>query len=348
MDDPSRTNRRGGPQWPPELPAAFHQAKRYALVVGAILLILALNTLWYTVPADSQGVLLRFGRVVDGIIQPGLHFKLPLRIDEVRIVPVKRQLKMEFGSSSRREDTTNASQYGDDDPEMVRNMVTGDRNAVHAEWVVQYQINDLQKYLFKTRNPEDTLRNVSEAVMREIIGDRTVDEVLTIGRMEVESEAKKKLAELSATYTLGISVDQVQLLGVNPPPPVRAAFDDVNQAEQEKEQKINLARAQYNSSVPQARGEAEKQVSEAEGNALKRTNEAKGDANRFSAVFTEYARAPEITRRRLYMETMAEVLPQMGRKVILDDSARNVLPFLPLNADLVPPPPPATTTPQNR
>ncbi len=344
MPDYSRTSRGEGPSRPPQLPGAFHKAKPIALGVAGLLVFSALNSTWYTVPADSQAICLRFGSILDGVVEPGLHFKLPFGIDEVRTVAVKRQLKLEFGNSDRQVDASNPFQYGEDDPEIVKNIVTGDLNAVHLEWVVQYQIGDLKRYLFHTRNPEDTLRDASEAVMREVVGDRTVDEILTIGRTEMESEAQKHLSSLANLYELGISVDQVQLLGVNPPPQVRASFDDVNQAQQEREQKINLARAQYNSAVPSARGEAEKIVSEAEGNGLKRTNEAMGDANRFSAVFTEYARAPEITRRRLYMETMTEVLPRMGRKVILDENARNVLPFLPLNAELVPQAPAPNTS----
>ena len=329
----------------PPTPNLRRNAKLIAWGVGGLLLLLTVNSTWYTVPADSQAVCLRFGHVVDASIQPGLHFKLPLGIDEVTVVAVKRQLKLEFGSPDRRTDATNPFQYGEDDPEVVKNMVTGDLNAAHVEWVVQYQIGDITNYLFHARTPEETLRDASEAVMREVVGDRTVDEILTVGRTEMESEAHKRLAALSELYELGITVDQVQLLGVNPPTQVRHSFDDVNQAQQEREQKINLARAQYNSAVPQARGEADKQISEAEGNALKRINEAIGDAAKFQAVFTEYARAPEITRRRLYMETMTDILPRMGRKVIIDESARSVLPFLPLNPDTTAPPParPAST-----
>ena len=334
---------RNGVRLPPT-PSLRKNAKLIAWGVGGLLLLVGVNSTWYTVPADSQAVCLRFGHVVDNNIQPGLHFKLPFGIDEITTVAVKRQLKLEFGSAGRREDATNSYQYGRDDPDTVKNMVTGDLNAAHVEWVVQYQIGDITNYLFHARTPEETLRDASEAVMREVVGDRTVDEILTVGRTEMESEAHKRLAALSNLYELGIAVDQVQLLGVNPPPQVRHSFDDVNQAQQEREQKINLARAQYNSAVPQARGEADKQISEAEGNALKRTNEAIGDAARFKAVFIEYERAPEITRRRLYMETMTDILPRMGRKVIIDESARSVLPFLPLNPDTVSPTPPRSTT----
>lgn len=309
-----------------------------AWVVGGVIALQAVNSAWYSVPADSEAIVLRFGHITDSAVQPGLHFKLPFGIDEALIEPVKRQLKLEFGSSSPQRDATNPYQYGEDDPEVVKNIVTGDLNAAHVEWVVQYHIGNLQNYLFHSRFPEETLRDAAEAAMREVVGDRTVDEVLTTGRLEVEVEAQKRLTAMAALYELGLVVDQVQLVGVNPPPPVRRSFDDVNQAQQEREQKINVARAAYNASIPQAKGTADKLVSEAEGNALKRTNEAVGDAGRFEAVFTEYAKSPEITRQRLYLETMTKIIPQMGRKVILDSSARSILPFLPLTDPLVPPP----------
>ncbi len=327
------------------------QRHRPKLVLGAwilagILTILIANSTWYSVPADSEAVVLRLGHISESAVQPGLHFKLPLGIDVALVVPVKRQLKLEFGNPNPLRDATNPYQYGDDDAEKVKNIVTGDLNAAHVEWVVTYHIGNLQNYLFHTRGPEETLRDAAEAAMREVVGDRTVDEVLTIGRLEVEVEALKRLSALATLYELGLMVDQVQLVGVNPPPPVRQSFDDVNQAQQEREQKINVARAAYSASIPQAKGEALKLISEAEGNALKRTNEAAGDAGRFQAVFTEYVKSPEITRQRLYLETMTKIIPLMGRKVILDDSARNVLPFLPLNDALVPPPAaPATSRP---
>ena len=303
----------------------------------ALLAFLTLNGLWYQVPAESEAVTLRFGKLVGENIKPGLHFKLPLGIDQARIEPVQRQLKLEFGFSTP--GATSDFQYGDrSEEENVKNMVTGDLNSAHVEWVVQYRITNLSDYLFKVREAAETLRDVSESVMREIVGDRTVDEVLTVGRQEIETEAHTKINRIAKLYDLGLAIDQVQLKGVNPPPAVRASFDEVNRAQQEREQLINVARGEYNKAVPRAKGEADQKLSEAEGDALKRINESTGDASRFKAVFAEYSKAPDVTRQRLYLETMAEVLPKLGNKVILDEDASNVLPFLPLNGAPLPKP----------
>jgi membrane protease subunit HflK len=215
-------------------------------------------------------------------------------------------------------------------------MVTGDLNSAHVEWVVQYRITNLADYLFKVREAAETLRDVSESVMREIVGDRTVDEVLTIGRLEIETEALGKINVISKLYDLGLTIDQIQLKGVNPPPAVRASFEEVNNAQQERETLINVAKGEYNKAVPRAKGEADQKLSEAEGDALKRINESIGDAARFKAIYAAYANAPDVTRQRLYFETMSEILPRLGSKVILDEAASNVLPFLPLTPGTTP------------
>lgn len=301
----------------------------------ALLFLISANTLWYQIPAESEGVKLRFGRLVEDGIQPGLHFKLPLGIDRLEIAPVKRQLKMEFGF--RTQGATNEYQTGSPgEEEPVKSMLTGDLNSAHVEWVVQYRITNLADYLFKVRDSAETLRDVSESVMREIVGDRTVDEVLTVGRQEIENQALKTTNEISKQYELGLTIELVQLKGVNPPPAVRDSFDEVNRAQQDREKAINVAKGEYNKAVPRAKGEADQQLSKAEGEALKRINEATGDAGRFKVVFNEYTKAPAVTRQRLYLETMAEILPKLGNKVVLDESASNVLPFLPLNPATVP------------
>ncbi len=318
----------------PRLPPGA--GKKIALGIGLAVALFVVNTLWYSVKADEQAVKLRFGKVIQTNIPPGLHFKLPLGIETVDIFATQRQLVLEFGSESMQAGATNPHQFGNDDPETVKNMVTGDLNAAHVEWVVQYRVSDLPAFLYKVRDPEETLRDVSESVMREIVGDRTVDEVLTVGRQEIQVEARKRLTDVSALYELGIQIDDVLLKGVNPPTQVRKSFDAVNRAQQEREENINIARGEYNKLVPKAKGEADQKISEAEGDALKRVNEATGDAARFTAVYTEYTKAPEITRRRLYLETMQEILPLMGRKVVIDNDARNVLPFLPLQPGAAP------------
>jgi membrane protease subunit HflK len=236
-------------------------------------------------------------------------------------------LKLEFGFI-----TPNATNYfqGDRQPEETETMITGDLNTALVPWVIQYRITDPKVYLFGAREPEDTLRDLSESVMREVIGDRTVDEVLTIGRHDIESATLKRLAELCSQYDLGIQIQQVQLATVRPPAVVQAAFNDVNQAQQEKQTAINQAWAVYNDAVPNARGQAKEREKQAEAYAFHRVNEARGDAEKFSLLFAEYRKAPEATRRRLYLEAMQAILPNLQKKIIIDDSLKNVLSTLPL------------------
>ena len=303
-----------------------------AMIWGALVLfgVIAVWTSYYTVPAESEGVVLRFGRYLD-TVQAGLHFKVPFGIDEVSIVPTRRQLKMEFGFSTPGH--TFLSQRGGE-PEREKSMVTGDLNAALVEWVVQFRIHDPKQFLFDVRNPEQTLRDLSEAAMREVIGDRTVDEVITIGRQEIEISALARLQALVKLYQIGIVVDQVQLKNVNPPQAVQASFNEVNKAQQDRENMINIANGEYNKAVPKARGEAESAIQAAEGYRFKRINEAEGDIASFNAVLEQYSKAPQITRTRLYLETMADVLPQAGQKIIVDDSLRQWLQLLPMSGKL--------------
>jgi membrane protease subunit HflK len=285
-------------------------------------------TSYYTVPSDSVAVVQRFGKYLEDV-PPGLHFKLPLGIDTATIVPVKRQLKQEFGfATPGAGDPYQGAHEGKRETEMV----TGDLNAALVEWVVQYRISDPVKFLFEVRQPTETLRYVSESVMREVVGDRTVDEVITIGRQEIETEALARMQELSTKYAMGISIDQVQLKNINPPGPVQESFNEVNQAQQEKEKLINEARRDYNKVIPLAEGEKDQRIREADGYRLKRINEAEGDAARFSALLAEYSKAPEVTRRRIYLETMQEIMPGIRSTIIVDEEARSILPLLNLDS----------------
>jgi len=297
------------------------------LIIVAILLTgMIAWTSYYTVPSDSVAVVQRFGKYVNEV-PPGLHFKIPLGVDTATIVPVKRQLKQEFGFATP--GASDAFQRPRErDAKRETEMVTGDLNAALVEWVIQYRISDPVKFLFEVREPSETLRYVSESVMREVVGDRTVDEVITIGRQEIESEALIKMQALSTKYAMGISIDQVQLKNINPPLPVQESFNEVNQAQQEKEKLINEARRDYNKVIPLAEGEKDQRIREADGYRLKRINEAEGDASRFVALFAEYSKAPEVTRRRIYIETLQDVLPGIRSKIILDEEARGILPFL--------------------
>src|SRR6202171_5795728 len=292
-----------------------------------ILLIVLAWTSYYTVQAESEGVVLRFGRFLK-TVEPGLHFKLPFGIDQVTVLPTRRQLKLEFGFVTP--GYTNPDQAGNDQRE-EESMVTGDLNAALVEWVVQYRIDDPKQYLFDVRNPAQTLRDLSEAAMREVIGDRTVDEVITIGRQDIEVSALARMQELAKRYMLGVRVDQVQLKTVNPPAEVQASFNEVNKAQQDRENAINIANGDYNEAVPRARGQADQTIRGAEGYRFKRVNEAEGDVASFNAMLEQYIKAPEITRTRLYLETMGDVLPYMGPKIIIDDSMKQLLPILPLS-----------------
>src|SRR5437773_1314069 len=312
-------------------PNAEVKPVRLALgLIACIGLVLAFFTLLFgftTIPANSVGVKTRFGAYHD-IVNPGLAYAIPY-IDEIHIVPTQRLLKLEFGFSSP--NATNIYQ-GDVEPAETETMITGDLNTAVVPWVVQYRITDPKVYLFGAREPEKTLRDLSESVMREVIGDRTVDEVLTIGRHDIETSTLKRLADLCSQYGLGLQIQQVQLATVRPPPAVQAAFNEVNQAQQEKQTAINQAWAIYNDAVPNARGQAKERQKQAEAYAFRRVNQAKGDTEKFSLLLAEYAKAPEITRRRLYFESMEAILPALERKVIVDDSIKGVLQTLPLMA----------------
>ena len=300
------------------------------LAAISLLVLIGVFTSFYTVPADSQAVVLRFGKP-QKTTGPGLHGKLPFGIDRTLMVEVTRQLQQEFGFGTQ--GATNPWQFTDpNEQELEKSMVTGDLNAALVEWVVQYRIEDPQQYLFAVREPDATLRDLSESIMREIVGDRTVDEVITVGRQEIEIVASEKLQAATVEYAMGLRIDQVQLKDVNPPRRVQASFNEVNQAQQERESAINRANGEYNKEVPRARGEADRDISAAQGYATKRVNESEGDVASFEALLIEYTAAPEITRRRLYLETMSEILPKLGKTVIIDEETKGLLPFLNLGA----------------
>jgi membrane protease subunit HflK len=299
----------------------------FGLIWPVIIIVLfGLYSSFYTVETNSQAVILRFGKHIK-TVDPGAHFKLPFGIDKAIEVPVKRQLKQEFGFATA--GATNLYQAtGRGEQEAEKSMVTGDLNAALVEWVVQYRIEDPMQYLFEVRSPDETMRDASESVMREVVGDRTVDEVITIGRQEIEAEALAKLQGVVTEYTMGIKIDQVQLKNVNPPLKVQSSFNEVNAAQQERESAINVATGEYNMVIPRAKGEADQLISAAEGYSIKRINEAEGDVSAFNALLVEYTKSPEITKRRLYLETMTDILPKFGRKIILDEDAKGLLPLL--------------------
>ena len=299
---------------------------RVAAAVAAVILFFASV---YQVQPDEAGVVTRFGRYAR-VTDPGLHFIVPF-LENVTKVPVERQLKEEFGF--RTVEAGVRSVY--DERQFLEEslMLTGDLNVAVVEWIVQYKVQDPRAYLFNVRDIRSTFRDMSEAAMRDVVGDHSVDEVLTVGREQIASRAKDLLQEMNNRYETGISVQQLVLQDVNPPDLVKPSFNEVNEAIQEKERLTNEALAEYNQAIPRARGDAERLIQEAEGYAAERVNRARGEAARFESVYAEYRNAPRVTRARMYLETLSEVMPRLGQKVILDESGANVLPLLNLNGE---------------
>ena len=302
--------------------------KRIILVIVILLAVAMALTSMYTVEADEVAVVLRFGKYID-TTPPGLRFKLPLGIDQVIGVPIQRVFKEEFGFRTLRAGVR--TQYDPRDYSDESLLLTGDLNIADVEWVVQYQISEPRKFLFDIRDVTRSLRDLSEAVMRTVVGDRTVTEVLTVGRIEIAAEVKQRLQELLDLYNTGLLLVNVTLQDVNPPETVKPSFNAVNEAKQEKEKLINEARTDYNESVPKAKGVARQQILEAEGYALKRVNEARGDADRFDAIRQEYQNAKAVTRRRLYLEAMNAVLPKVKEIYVIDSESSAPLPILQLD-----------------
>jgi len=310
------------PLWKP-LRDLFPISSPVSLLI--LLVLIGVWTSFFTIPAESEGIVLRFGEYIKKV-PPGLHSKLPFGVDSIIAVPTQRQQKLEFGFATS--GYTNPDQPGTE-PAKEKSMVTGDLNSALVEWIVQYRITEPESYLFAVREPGQTLRDISEATMREVIGDRTVDEIITIGRQEIEDTVLIRMRELAKRYNLGVSINQVQLKNVNPPEPVQPSFNEVNRAQQDRENFINIANGEYNKAVPRARGEADQKVRAAEGYRFKRINEAEGDARAFSTVLEQYVKAPDVTRTRIYLETLGDVLPKARQQIIVDDTVQQILPMLP-------------------
>jgi membrane protease subunit HflK len=302
------------------------------LIVVAVAVLILLAGSIYQISPEEVGVILRFGKYVR-TTDPGLHFKFPLGIEELTKVPVQRQLKKEFGFRTTKPGIrTEYRVTTESQREAV--MLTGDLNVAVVEWIVQYKIKAPYNYLFKIRDAESTFRYMNEAVVRRVIGDNSVDEVITVGRARIANEAKEELQKLCDLYQIGIEVNQLIFQDVNPPDPVKPSFNEVNESLQEKERKINEAWSEYNELIPRSRGEAEQTIRGAEGYAMERVNNSKGDANRFIAIYREYARAPSVTRKRLYLETINVILPKIGKKIIFDEKQKNILPLLNLGQEV--------------
>ena len=308
------------------LPPSFWRKVTIVAVGLAVLALLA--TCAYTVAPYEEAVVLRLGRLHGAPQQSGFHFKLPLPIDRVYKVPTKKVHKEEFGYRTESAGVRTRFRVHAALTEAEALMLAGDLNMATVEWVVQYRIRDPVAYLFNIREPVQTLRDASESIMRRVVGDRSVDDALTVGRVEIESDVTVGLQATMAAYGTGISIDQVKLKNVKPPEPVQASFNDVNKATQDRQRLENQALAAFNEALPKAEGEALQQLEAARGYAVERTNEAKGDAARFRKVYEEYKKAPDVTRRRLYLEAMAKILPGVQEVVVLDEAGKGVLPLL--------------------
>jgi len=304
--------------------------KAISVGIFVFLLVVSALTCFYSVGPDEVGVVRRFGKYVRQT-SPGLHFKVPFSIEKVNNVKVKYIFKEEFGF--RTEKPGVITRYSSKSFYEESLMLTGDLNVLVVEWVTQFKVKDPIKLLFNIRNPGRTLRNISEAVMRQMVGDYSVNEVLTTRRVEINQAVQDKMQEILDSYDTGIQIVTVKLQDVNPADPVKPSFNEVNEAKQEKEKVINQARQAYNKVIPKARGEAEKTIRNAEGYALNRVNRAQGDASKFTQTWNAYKNSKEVTRKRLFLEAMSEVLPKAGKKFVIDSDQKSVLPLLSLSKE---------------
>ena len=301
--------------------------KQIRLFVLMLLGVFLISFSFYTVDANENAVVLRLGKyhITSG---PGLQFKIPL-IDEVYKAKVDYQYKAEFGFRTLKSDTR--SQFKSRGYEKESWMLTGDLKIAEVKWVVQYKINDAKKYLFNVKNVENTIGDVSEAAMQLMIGDRSFIEVLQVERVKIADEAMIYMQSLLDEYNSGVSVQMVQLQGVVPPEPVADSFNEVNRAKQEQETLVNEALQEYNKIIYKAEGNAQKMLTEAEGYAVERVNQAKGDAQLYESILVEYSKYPQITKDRLYIETMNYVLAKNRNKIIIDKDIENLVPLLDQN-----------------
>jgi modulator of FtsH protease HflK len=317
---------------PPDINYELHKLKeslnKMKSSVGLILLIFLLiiggMSSFYTVEPDEEAIVIRFGRYIN-TTQPGLHFKIPFGIDRVTKVKTKIVHQAEFGYRTSSV-TDRRTSYSDANFEAESLMLTGDLNVAEVQWVVQFQISDPFKYLFKTSEPLTNVRDVAESIMRRVVGDKLVTDVLTTGRVAIADEARVLMQEVLDKYDLGILIKSIKLQDVNPPKIVQPSFNDVNSAKQEQEKMINEAEEAYNKVIPEARGKADKLLSEAEGFSTSVVNRAHGDAAQFTSIYQEYKKAPAITRKRIYIDTMETIFKKQKELTIIDSQVKGLLP----------------------
>jgi membrane protease subunit HflK len=319
-------NRPGGARRPPTVGRPQIPGGSIAIAVLELLGLWGVFSSFYTVQPEERAVIKRFGEVT-GIADPGLHFKLPFGVDSIEIVATERVLKQEFGFRSEDVMTESRTRFSSDLPDESL-MLTGDLNIIQVEWVVQYRIGDPIKYLYGMREPTQTLRDISESVMRRVVGNRIGSDVLTVARVEIANTARDEIQAAMDRYDNGIRIITVELQDVVPPPRVQPAFNEVNEARQELERQINEATRQANEAIPRAEGTAKRVISEAEGYATERVNRALGETARFNAILAEYRGAPAVTRSRMYLETLNQVLPGIGSVVVVQEGQVPPVPLL--------------------
>ena len=321
---------RGGP--PPQMDEVLSKFKGlkgkfrgFWAIIAIIVILIIISSSFYTIGVNQVGIVQRFGKYVR-TTSPGLNFKLPRGIEKLTKVPVRLIKKEEFGLRTIRAGVR--TQYATPTAYLNESlMLTGDLNVAVVPWIVQYRIRDPYKYLFKVKNVNSTLRDLAESTMRLVVGDRSINEVIS-KREEIADQAKVLLQKELDEAETGINVVTIEMKKTNVPEPVQPSFNEVNQATQEKERMIYQAREEYNKAIPAAKGNAEKTIKAAEGYALDRINRSKGDAARFLALYAEYSKAKDVTRRRLYLETLKDLFPRLGSKYIIDEEQKNVLPLL--------------------
>lgn len=292
--------------------------------IAVLVLIVGLLGSFYTVQPEEEAVVIRLGRY-HSTNGPGLHYKLPFGIDKKYLIKTERIHQMELGFRTLNVRTPR-TQYSSRNFDSESLMLTGDLNVADVEWVIQYKINNPFKYIFNSRDPNKNLRDAAESIMRRVVGDKLVSEVLTTGKEKVASDAKLLMQNVLDRYDIGIKVVSVQLQDISPPESVKQAFNEVNEAKQEQEKLINEAEEQYNKVIPNARGKAEEQISKARGYADGLINRAQGDANKFKSILRAYQRAPNITRKRIYLETMEKIFGDMNQLTVIDKGVKGVLP----------------------
>lgn len=311
-----------------EFEVSSSQTWMFVAVLLLIAVVITVAMSFYTVDANENGIVLRFGKYYK-TTYPGLHLKLPWGIDKLYKIKVGYQWKEEFGFRTARPGVKtiySKNRFTDESW-----MLTGDLNIADVQWIVQYKIKDPFKFLFNVREQSGTIRNVAEAAMRFIVGDRSFQEVLQSDRRIVAQLAQEYMQETLNNYDMGVNIELVQLITVQPPGPVFDSYNEVNRAKQEQETAINEANQVYNKEIFRIRGEAERMVQEARGYSINRINRASGDAKLFTSVFNEYQRAREVTRQRLYLETMEKVMRSVDKKVLIDKEVKNLIPLLNLS-----------------